>query len=254
MVQIVSRQNNTVIVQKQSGSSILYVIMKMKLVEKKFETPDVISFIFTPAEPVEWKAGQFFHYVLHHEPTDDRGSDRWFTNSAAPFENHVRITTRIAADKGSSFKNKLGSFPEGKNIEIAYVEGDFTVEDVNQEYVFIAGGIGITPFRSILKQLDYEKKTIKATLVYSNRDQNIVYKDELEELAKKNPGLQIHYIFSPEHIDEKKIRELVPDLQKPLFYISGPEPMVESLGNMLKEIGIPEDNIKQDWFPGYPAE
>ena len=63
--------------------------MKLKLVEKKQETPDVISFILTPQEPLIWIPGQFLHYVLHHEPTDDRGSDRWFTNPAAPFENHV---------------------------------------------------------------------------------------------------------------------------------------------------------------------
>ncbi len=81
--------------------------MKLKLTEKKQETPDVTSFIFTPSEPLTWKAGQFLHYVLHHEPTDERGSDRWFTNSAAPFENHVRITTRQTIDNGSSFKKKL---------------------------------------------------------------------------------------------------------------------------------------------------
>lgn len=228
--------------------------MKLKLIEKKQETSDVISFIFSPAEPLSWEAGQYLHYVLHHEPTDDRGSDRWFTNAAAPFEDHVRITTRDSGDKGSSFKKKLMSLVEGKNIEISLVSGDFVLGDPTQEYVFIAGGIGITPFRSILKQLDHEKKPMNITLLYSNRDQNIVYKEELEEIAKNNPTFKIHYIFSPEHIDEKKIRELIPDIQKPLLYISGPEPMVESLGDTVKSMGVPEDHLKQDWFPGYPAE
>ena len=228
--------------------------MKLKLIEKKQETPDVTSFIFTPSEPLSWKAGQYLHYVLHHKPTDDRGSDRWFTNSAAPFENHVRITTRINPDKGSSFKKKLMSLELGKNIEISVVEGDFTVDDPNQEHVFIAGGIGITPFRSILVQLNHDKAPINVTLLYSNRDQNVVYKDELEAVAQQNPNFKIHYIFSPEHIDEKKMRELIPDLQKPIFYISGPEPMVDALGDTLKHMGIQEDHLKQDWFPGYPAE
>src|SRR5690348_4256237 len=119
--------------------------MKLKLIEKKQETPDVTSFIFTPSEPITWKAGQFIHYVLHHEPTDERGSDRWFTNSAAPFENNVRITTRFSGDKGSSFKKKLFSLVEGKNIEISLVSGDFTLDDPEREHVFVAGGIGITP-------------------------------------------------------------------------------------------------------------
>lgn len=228
--------------------------MKLKLIEKKQETSEVTSFIFTPLEPLTWIAGQFIHYVLHHEPTDERGSDRWFTNSAAPFENHVRITTRFTPDKGSSFKKKLFTLKEGEEIEISFVEGDFTLDDPNNEYVFIAGGIGVTPFRSILTQLDHEKKPINVTLLYSNRDQNVVYKEELEEIAKNNPHFKIHYIISPEHIDEKKIRELVPDLQKPFFYVSGPEPMVDSLGNTLREMGIAEDRLKQDWFPGYPQE
>lgn len=187
-------------------------------------------------------------------PTDDRGSDRWFTNAAAPFENHVRITTRQSTDKGSSFKKKLFSLVEGKKIEMSVVEGDFIIEDPDQEYVFIAGGIGITPFRSILAQLDHDKKPINVTLLYPNRDQNIVYKDELEEIAKNNANFKIHYVFSPEHIDEEKIKSVVTDIQKPLFYISGPEPMVDVLGETIKKMGVPEDHLKQDWFPGYPAE
>jgi ferredoxin-NADP reductase len=228
--------------------------MKLTLIEKRQETAEVTTFIFQPKEELTWQPGQFLHYVLHHEPTDDRGSDRWFTNAAAPFEKHVRITTRYAGEKGSTFKKKLFNLAIGKNIEVSFVEGDFVVEDPTQAYVFIAGGIGITPFRSILKQLEHDKQPINVTLLYSNRDQNIVYKDDLEEIAKNNPGFTIHYIFSPEHIDEEKIKHLVPDIQKPLFYISGPEPMVETLGETLKKMGVPESQIKQDWFPGYPAE
>lgn len=228
--------------------------MKLRLLSKKNETPDVISFTFQPPELITWKAGQFFHYVLHHRPTDDRGSDRWFTISSAPFENVVMITTRISNEKGSSFKKELNNLVVEDTIEISDVDGEFIVEDLSQEYVFIAGGIGITPFHSILKQLDHEGKHPAVTLLYANRDQNIVYKDELEALTKNNPLFQIHYVFSPEHIDEKKIKEFVPDLQKPIFYVSGPEPMVLSLYNELKGIGIPENHLKKDSFPGYPED
>src|SRR5215469_18235927 len=98
--------------------------MKLKLIEKRQETSNVTTFIFEPKEALFWQPGQYLHYVLHHEPTDDRGSDRWFTNAAAPFENHVRITTRQTTEKGSSFKKKLFSLVEGKSIEISVVEGD----------------------------------------------------------------------------------------------------------------------------------
>ncbi len=228
--------------------------MKLKLTEKKPETPDVTSFIFSPSESLTWQPGQFLHYVLHHRPTDDRGSDRWFTVSAAPFENHVMVTTRHASEKSSTFKNALFDLKEGDEIEISVMEGDFTLNDPEKEHVFIAGGIGVTPFRSIIKQLDHDKKPINVTLLYSNHDQNIVYKEELETIAANNPNFKIHYIFSPEHIDEGKIREFVPDITTPIFYVSGPEPMVDALGETLKKMGIQEDHIKQDWFPGYPAE
>lgn len=227
--------------------------MKLKLLQKKTEAPDVESYIFEPSEPVVWKAGQFLHYVLHHEPTDDRGSDRWFTVASAPVEGHVMLTTRFNNERSSTFKHKLRNLKIGRSIEISLVDGDFVVDDFTQEYIFIAGGIGITPFRSILKQLHAENIQLSVTLLYANRDQHVIYKDELEVFAKANSNLRIHYIFSPEHVDEKKIRELVPHIQKSLFYVSGPEPMVESLGNTLKEMGIHETHIKQDWFPGYPV-
>ena len=227
--------------------------MKLSLIGRKTETAGVESFIFKPSEPITWKPGQFFHYVLHHEPTDDRGSDRWFTIAAAPSENVVMITTRFASDKGSSFKKTLASFKAGDAIEVSDLDGDFTVDDLGKAYVFIAGGIGITPFRAILKDLDHNKKQPAITLLYANRDQNIIYKDELESFAKNNPRLKIRYIISPERIDIDKVKEFVPDMRMPLFYVSGPEPMVESLGNALKGAGIASDHLKQDWFPGYPA-
>jgi len=224
--------------------------MKLKLIEKRPEVPGVETLIFALHEPLTWKAGQYIHYVLHHEPTDDRGSDRYFTNSAAPFEKIVRITTRFDSKKSSSFKTKLKDLAIGKSIEISNITGDFTVEDPTQKSVFIAGGIGITPFRSILKDLEHNHQPINVTLLYSNRDENVVFKDELEGI----PGLKIHYIFSPERIDEAKIKELVPDIQKPVFYVSGPEPMVDALSGILKKMGIGEDHIKLDEFPNYPAE
>ena len=228
--------------------------MKLNLLSRKVEVPGVESFVFKPSEPVDWKAGQFFHYVLHHEPTDDRGSDRWFTVASAPSEKIIMITTRIASDKSSSFKKALSDFEIGDTIEISDIDGDFILEDPTKEYVFIAGGIGITPFRAILKDLDQNKKQPTITLLYANRDQNIVYMNELEAFAKNNPKLTLRYVISPERIDITKIKEFVPDIQKPIFYISGPELMVEALGNALKEFGIPAEHLKQDWFPGYPTD
>jgi ferredoxin-NADP reductase len=228
--------------------------MKLKLARRKAESPGVESFIFKPEEPLAWKAGQFLHYVLNHAPTDDRGSDRWFTIASAPYEREVMLTTRFTAKRGSTFKKTLKTLKPGDSIEISDLDGDFTLTDPRKPYVFIAGGIGITPFRSILKQAEHEGKKLRVQLIYANRKTIAAYKKELEAMARRNLDFKIHYLFSPQRVDKETIQELVPDLKTPLFYVSGPEPMVESVGKILQQIGIPKKRIKQDWFPGYPAE
>jgi ferredoxin-NADP reductase len=228
--------------------------MKLKLTAIKSESPDVKSFIFKPAQPLTWKAGQYLHYLLHHEPTDDRGSDRWFTIASAPCERHVMITTRFAKTKDSTFKKTFKALKLGDSIEASDVDGDFIVEDRNKDYVFIAGGIGITPFRSILKEMQHQRVPLRVKLIYASRNARVVYRKDLETAAKHNPHLSIHYVFSPKRIDQSTIKQLVPNLKKPLFYISGPGPMVESTGKLLQKIGVPKNHIKQDWFPGYPAD
>lgn len=228
--------------------------MKLDLVERRTEVPGVETFVFEPREPLSWKPGQYLHYVLHHEPTDNRGSDRWFTVASAPFEKRVQITTRFADDTSSSFKKKLFSLVPGKSIEMSVAEGDFVIEDPALEYVFIAGGIGITPFHSMLKQADHDGVRLNVTLLYGNRDENIVFKGELEGFAKNNPNLRINYLLNPQKIDEASIKENVSDLAKPLFYVSGPAPMVFALQETLKQMGVEESRIKLDDFPGYGVE
>ena len=227
--------------------------MKLNLTERKPEAPGVESFVFEATEGLRWKAGQFFHYVLHHEPTDDRGSDRWFTVASAPSEGRVQLTTRFTDERGSSFKRALANLKTGEAIEISDIDGDFTLEDTSAEYVFIAGGIGVTPFRAILKDAENHGVQLKATLLYSNRDENIPYRAELDALARKNPNLTVHYVTGA-RIDEACIRQYVPDVTKPLIYLSGPEPMVEAFGKQLLAMGVPKAHLKQDWFPGYPLE
>lgn len=228
--------------------------MKLLLRSKQAEAPGAVSYIFEAAAPLSWKAGQFMHYVLHHEPTDTRGSDRWFTVASAPSEKFVMLTTRHMDHKGSTFKQALQELKTGDAIEVSDLDGDFIVEDLAAQYVFIAGGIGITPIRSILKELDQAGTPISATLLYGNRDEHIVFRDELDRFAQHNFKLKIHYLIAPDRIDATRIKTLVPDLQTPLFYVAGPEPMVDQLGQMLKDLGIPAKHLKQDWFPGYPAE
>ncbi len=225
--------------------------MKLKFISKKNEAWDVKSFIFEPQERMSWTAGQFLIYFLPHEDPDIRGKQRFFTISAAPFEKHVMLSTRIFSQNRSSFKKALDNLKPEDLVSVKGPDGDFIVEDPNKKYVFIAGGIGITPFRSIILQLAHDNKPLNITLLYANSTQDFPFKDMFEEIASQSPNFKIHYVVSPKHIDEGVVKQTVPDISEPVFYVSGPEPMVESLSETLIKMGIKEENLKQDFFPGY---
>ncbi|MCL6096077.1 MAG: FAD-dependent oxidoreductase [Patescibacteria group bacterium] len=227
--------------------------MELTLIEKKPETLSAVSFFFKPAIPVLWTPGQFLIYTLDHRNPDVRGKMRFFTISSAPFENHIAITTKIDDKSPSSFKKALNQMPIGGKIKAKGPDGNFVVEDVFAEYVFIAGGIGITPFRPIILDLTKDKSPIKVTLLYANKNGDILFKNELEEITKSNPNIKIHYFVSPVRIDRDSIKKLVSDLKKSLYYISGPNPMVEEMLGMLKTLGVEGKKIKSDYFDGYKA-
>lgn len=224
--------------------------MILTLVGTKKEATDAVSFLFKSEVPLDWQAGQFLHYVLDHHAPDGRKSERYFTIASAPFEGQIMLTTRFA-EEGSSFKKALRGLAIGSKIEAEGPDGDFVLDKPKEERIFIAGGIGITPYRAILLDLDHRKLPINAKLLYANRDNDFVYKKELEALAQKHENFKIYYFVSPARIDEEAVRKATPDLKKPTFYVSGPEPMVEAFEKMLQGIGAPDNRVKRDYFPGY---
>jgi ferredoxin-NADP reductase len=226
--------------------------MRLTLINKKKETSDGISFFLKSEIPLKWQAGQFLLYTVYHSDPDDRTTRRYFTIASAPFEEYIMVTTRFVKEKGSTFKHALYNLPIGVAIGAEQPDGDFVIGELPiMEYVFIAGGIGITPYRVILLDLDHRKVPINVTLLYSNRTPELVYKTELEYLAKKHHTLQIHYLMDPERITEETVKKLVPALQIPIFYVSGPEQMVEAFEKMLPALGILQDRVRLDYFPGY---
>lgn len=227
--------------------------MKIKLVEKKRETEDVTSFIFEPRAKVKWTAGQYLFYTFPHPSPDERGITRYFTISASPFEGHIMVTTRFAGEKSSSFKKKLFKAPLGTELEVTDPDGDFIVEDPGKKFIFISGGIGITPYRSILLDLDHRNLPINVTLLYANSDENFVFKEELETLSSKHPSFRIKYFISPKHIEKADIEQTITETgDEPIVYFSGPEPMTEAFEKLLKQdLKLPEQRVKLDFFPGY---
>ena len=220
--------------------------MKFTLIKKQNEVGNAKTFIFKPDTQISWKAGQYFIYYLEHENKDLRGKMRFFTISSAPFEKYPSITTRIVKTS-STFKKALNKLKIGENLEVKGPDGDFIIENKNKSFVFIAGGIGITPFHSILKQMEYEKKDLDILLLYSNADKDIVFKNELKKLNLKN--LKIKFLIKKQ-IKEKNIIE-IKDFKDKFFYVSGPEPMVESLEQLLDKLKVSKRNQYYDYFSGY---
>jgi glycine betaine catabolism B len=225
--------------------------LKLKIIEKRQELDDVFSFIFQPEKPISWKAGQYVLYKIPHDNPDDRGDTRIFTISAPPYQKKIMLTTRFFFQESSSFKQTLFAKKVGDSVEALRVQGHFTVEDADKKLVFITGGIGITPFHSILLDLGKKKAIKDIILIYSNKnEESIVFKDTMNRLEKQFPGLKIHYIFSPRRCDQELIRETVPDIQERIFYLSGPILMVKSVEKALQQLRIDRENIRKDYFPG----
>lgn len=227
--------------------------MKLKLTSIKPEAGNVKTLTFEPSAPISWKAGQYLHYTIPGTGTDGRDDNRWFTISSAPYEKHIRVTTRFF-EKPSAFKQALQKLQPGGEIEADGPEGDFVVEDPDRNYIFIAGGIGITPFRSILLEAERQGQKLKVDLLYGNRDKDIVFKDELDALAAKNPNMSIDYLTHPRKLDDIRLMEALTAVDNPLVYVSGPEPMVEAFEELLPKLGLPKENFMGDYFPGYPVD
>jgi ferredoxin-NADP reductase len=222
--------------------------MVLTLFEKEHLVENVWAFRFKPSEPLQWAAGQYMRVKLPHDNPDKEGEKRWFTVSSAPYEQIAQITTRVT---DSTFKQALSQLPVGGELKLLETpHGDFVWQDSELPKVFVAGGIGVTPFRSILKQRAQDKLPLDVTLVYGSRTPDVPFKDELEQWQASDSRLKVLYEVG-EPLTAERLAELLPALNDSLVYLSGPEPMVEALGDDLKKHGLPEAQLKQDFFPNY---
>ena len=223
--------------------------MKLTLVEKHQETDGVKTFIFNPDTHIDWQPGQYMHYVLNHDNPDDRGTERWFTIASAPYEKHIQITTRFDGEQESSFKQALDALEPGGTIEADGPKGSFTLQPGGITHVFIAGGIGITPYRSMLAQFAHQGKMPRIELLYANRDDNYVFGEELEKLSGAYPSFKLRK-FTDKRIEEADLRNYFAD-KNVIFYLSGPRGMVEAYEHLLDDLGFDKQSVMTDYFPGY---
>jgi ferredoxin-NADP reductase len=224
--------------------------MDLTLKEVRPETADIVSFVFEAPEGFDWTPGQYLHYNLEHPDADDRGVARYFTVSSSPHEGDVMLTTRFAGERGSTFKRSLKELQPGDTVTIDdEASGSFVVDDPSREHVFLAGGIGITPFRAILHDLDHRGEPLNIRLLYANRTDDIAFRDEFDELASRHPELHVEYIIEPQLLDAERCAPEVAEGRT--YWVSGPKPMVDAVQATLIEQGADPDAIKRDAFPGY---
>jgi ferredoxin-NADP reductase len=239
--------------------------MKLTLLEKRDEAKGTKSFFWQPEMEVKWIAGQYYYITLAEmKYPDERGNTRHFTISSSPTEgNIIRITTRIREQSG--FKKTLDELPIGAVVEGEGPNGTFILDETSKgSHVFIAGGIGITPFRAIIKNEIDKNLQMPIHLLYSNSiPEEIAFKDELTEWTKAHPFLKIDMTIShPEEskeawtgltgrIDDAMVKKLVYDTENPTWWISGPPAMIDGMEEVLKKMNIPSEKIRSEKFTGY---
>lgn len=235
----------------------------MSLTEKIQIAPDIMDFIFTPRERLRYHPGQYLEWTFQHPHTDSRGNRRYFTISSSPTEDTLRIGVKFY-EGGSSYKKSLQNMDEKMPIVAAQLAGEFTLpKDKTKKLVFVAGGIGVTPYRSMLKYLIDTKEQRDIIVLFSNKyEEDIVYKDILDQ-AETELGIKTVYTLtdtdkiSPTWTGERGrispeiIMKYIPDWKERLFYLSGPHAMVVGFETTLRQMGLPASLIKKDFFPGF---
>lgn len=212
---------------------------------------DIYEYVFNGK--LKFLAGQYLEWTLGQKNTDSRGSRRYFTLASSPTEENLRLGIKFYPN-GSSFKNSLFNMKKNSQIVASQLSGEFILpKDINKKLCFIAGGIGITPFRSMIKYLLDTNQKRDIILLYSNKlKSDIVYKEIFDEAFQKL-GIKTIYVSTDTQgfIDEKMIKEQVSDFKDRMFYISGPHSMVDVFEKTLRGMGLPGSQIKIDFFPGY---
>ena len=221
-----------------------------KFIEKEHLGSNIYSFRFTkPFEGLKFVAGEFIEMKIPHDNPDDRGEKRWFTVSNVYEDDFIQITTRYFEDKASSFKKALFKLKEGDQIKISDPMGDFVLpKNKNQKLLFVAGGIGITPYMAMLKYMSLETDKRNAKLIWKLNS----IKDRFT-IPSKPDFIEEIVVVDKDKFNPKYLFEEFKKTESDRIYIAGPEPMVEALNNGLIELGLDKRVINTDFFPGYTA-
>lgn len=232
------------------------------LISKKEIANGTMEFSFKKPDGFSFKAGQSVDITIPNPPeTDKEGDTRAFSIAASPSEENIFIATRM---RDTAFKRVLREADEGLEVEIKGPFGSFTLhQNEARPAIFLVGGIGITPFRSIIKDATERELPHKLFLFYSNRTpEDAAYFKELEALNGRNPNLTVVNTMTAlddadawegerGYIDMDMVSKYVPQKENAVYYSAGPMAMVSSMRKFLEESGVSDDDIRTEEFAGY---
>jgi ferredoxin-NADP reductase len=232
--------------------------MKVIFDHQHRENESIVSFWFRPEKLASFIAGQFVELTLPHPNPDNRGQKRCFTLSSSPTDLPlVSITTRLTKEHGSSFKQALQNLKPGAAATMSEPMGDFVLpKDVKRRLIFVAGGIGITPYASIVRWLLANHEPRDITFVYAVSNENdMVFQSDLNHYDMKRITVVAQPIGKWDGasglLDGQRLVQLTKPTLEDLIYLAGPEPMVEQLRTDLETRKITGQQIITDHFPGY---
>ena len=236
---------------------------RTQLVGREEVAEGTMAFRLARPSGFEFIAGQSMNVgLVDPSETDAKGNRRTFSIVSAPFEGELMVATRM---RDTAFKRVLKTMPAGGEVELRGPAGTFLLEgNDSRPAVFLAGGIGITPFVSMLRQAAKERLPRKLRLFYSNRrPEDAAFLEELAELHRRNPNYRFvgtmtemeksHRPWQGEtgFIDGRMLVRYIDDMPYAIYYTAGPPAMVEAMQNTLVQAGVKEENIRSDEFYGY---
>jgi ferredoxin-NADP reductase len=237
------------------------MVYNVKLTKKEPVARDTMAFHFEKPEGFTFRAGQYGNWTLIDPPeTDAEGNTRSFSIVAAPYEPELVFATRL---RDTAFKRVLRTLPLGSAVKLAAPYGDFTLHTTSTTpAVFLIGGIGVTPVRSMIAQATHDRTAHKLTLLHANRTPaDVPFTADFERFAVNNPNFTFVPVVTGEapagwngehgHIDAAMLARQIPELNAPIYYLSGPAGMVQAMRQLLVGLGVNEDTIKTEEFTGY---
>jgi ferredoxin-NADP reductase/Na+-translocating ferredoxin:NAD+ oxidoreductase RnfD subunit len=228
--------------------------------------PGLVDFLYEPSPAFAYRPGQYMEWTFDHDHPDNRGKRRYFTLASSPTERTLRIGVKFV-ETGSTYKRAMLALAQrGAPIVATQVAGDFTLpRDPTQKLAFIAGGIGVTPFRSMVKYLTDHRENRDIVMLYANRRYEEILYQDVFKAARRSLNFRPVYVLSDAsssphwwegergRIDAAMIERRIPDYRARSFYVSGSPALVRSVLAALRDLGVKPSQIKTDDFSGLAA-